>query len=402
MCVVVSSFYSCLKSKKEKLPKNVVETISQSAALNRVALNRTIVEYLDNDTLKLQAAYYLISNLLHQYWVDHCVVDSADSIFAIEPHSFFSGQELRSYWDSLENTVEIHFKGKKFVRDIDTMRSEFLINNIEKSFKTKDFCWTESVSDSMFLNYVLPYRFGNEPIYNWRDSILTDYNWVFDSMNGNNDPARLVSLINDFVNQKYTYDDRYFYEANIQTYSGIKKSRIGNYQDISYLKASILRTFGIPATVDYIPHLDDSIGTFYFTVAFDSDGQSVPLLSKKEKNILQQSEIAKVYRRIFYTTQNSLNALKPISLQTPPFLGDYYCEDVTSEYVATNDIILDSNCCDTLMYIAVMNQDKWKAVDWSICKNGQVIFRDFGTKKPYQLTVMRKGKLVPICYQNQE
>lgn len=403
VCTFAFSFYSCLKSNEGKLPKIVVETIAQSSSLNRIALNETIGKYLDDDSAKLQAAYYLISNILHQYWVDYYLVDSTDSTqFTIDLSSFSSAHELRSYLDSLETSIGLHVEVRKFVRDIDTISSKFLINNIEKAFQTKKYTWTKEISDSMFFNFVLPYRFGNEPIFNWRDTILTDYKWVFDSMNGSTDPERLIHLVNESVNGKFLNDTKLYYKENIQTYSDIKKSKKGNYQDIAYLKASIMRTFGIPATIDYIPHFSDSIGTIFFATAFTNE-KTIPLLSKKEKtNYLLQSEIAKIYRRIFFTSENSLNILKPVSLLTPPFLGHYFYQDVTSDYVATNDLIFDSNCKDTLIYIAILNDKKWKAVDWSICKDKQVTFQNFGTKVPYQLTVMSKGNLVPLSLINQK
>ncbi|HPG34531.1 MAG TPA: hypothetical protein PLM34_11790, partial [Lentimicrobium sp.] len=108
----------------------------------------------------------------------------------------------------------------------------------------------------------------------------------------------------------------------------------------------------------------------------------------------KKNKIPKVYRRIYSKNPNSLFAIKELSLSTPPFIGHYHYEDVTSDYVPVSSVEFDVKNNDTLYYTAVYNDSMWRAVDWAITKSPQIIFQNHGQNISYQIMLVVNDSLV--------
>ncbi|MBU1369757.1 MAG: transglutaminase family protein [Bacteroidetes bacterium] len=390
---VLFTAHSCLKSDESGLPPAVVEVISQTGH-NRVELTKTIGQFIDsNDSLFLKSSYFLIANIAHQYAADYVVKNSQDQIIPFDPKAFDSFESMDKWWKAQKKSG-IGYDIKKFTLDKDTITADLLIATIKQAISSRSYPWSESYSDEDFYRYILPYRFGNEPIHDWRTPILQDFSWIFDSLQNNQEPEKIMQLVNDYVDEIYLFDKRYLRSPQVQTYAEIKNSRRGNQLDIAHLKAAVMRTFGIPATIDYVPYLADSIYGFHFAVAQNKRGSFVPLLPQSEKTIFKSKKIPKVYRRIYHSLDSSLFALKNLSLKTPPYLGHYHYLDVSEQYLDADDLSLKPKSKDTLFYIGVFNDNKWRAVDWAISKNSLVTFHALGQGINYQLLEMKNDTLV--------
>ncbi len=192
--------------------------------------------------------------------------------------------------------------------------------------------------------------------------------------------ASLTHLISKHIDSLYSFDKRFVKQAHVLSYNEIKKTKRGNYTDLAYQKIRLLRAFGIPATLDYTPHISDTNQGFAWAVAMNKNAEFVPLLPPGTEDLfLSSGRIPKVYRRIFHDNENSLFAKKNLEVTTPPFIGHYHYQDVTQEYFATSQVVLNIACPDTLVYLAVWNDDEWKAVDWSDCRNSQAHFQQLAT-----------------------
>ena len=72
--------------------------------------------------------------------------------------------------DSLSNIEPV---GYKKVYDMNVITAEFLIENIDLSFEVWENPPISKYYDfNIFCEYVLPYRFANEPLSNWRKKCL--------------------------------------------------------------------------------------------------------------------------------------------------------------------------------------------------------------------------------------
>lgn len=385
---------SCLKSTDPGLPRQVVDAI-QGTGVNRIELTKTVAEYIEStDTSRLHAVYYLIANIPHQYAVDYEIKDTLSNIYDFVPMAFASYEDAELFWKSKENkNGGLHYIPQKYTLDRDTITADFLIQNIEDAFLTKTFAWTHPYTGMCFEKYVLPYRFGNEHLNHWRREILHDFKWLIDQYEHEQSPDTLIHFVNDYVNKEYTFDKRFLRLPNPQSYAEISLTKKGNYQDLAYLKASLLRGIGIPATIDYVPFLADTAQAFYFAVAQNDRGQFVPLLPPNTAYLFEKKHIPKVYRRTFDVVKSSLFAIKQLSLKTPPFIGHFHYLDVTESYFSTSTIEFIKEGKDTLVYIAVTNDKKWKATDWKINHDEQVLFQQMVEGPKYAMGIMKNDSL---------
>lgn len=382
---------SCLKSKKPGLPADVVSVIS-ATGFNKIELTKTIAKYFESgDSLKLKAAYFLISNMSRKYAMELETTDTAGNLIQINPLNYENGTDFLSHWDSINSQVGgIVYKAKKFTLDTDTITSDLLINTIESAILSQSLPWAKNYDFETFLHYTLPYRIGNESIEDWRTFLTHQFSWINDSAGNTQSPEKIAYMVNNYVNQNFSFNLRHIKNPHLQTLTELFQHKTGNYQDLSYLKTMILRSFGIPSTVDYIPFIADSTYSFYFAVFMDSKGQFQPLIDQQTQSFLRSTNrIPKVYRRIFHNIDSSLFALKKISLTTPPFLGHYHYLDVTSHYAPTKTIQFETICPDSLVYLSVFNDKKWRPVDWSKCSNNKSVFQNVASNIAFKLTYLK-------------
>ena len=388
---------SCLKSDNPGLPADVVDAIAQTGH-NRVELTKTIGYFIDaDDSIYLKSAFFLIANMPHQYAVDYTIKNEKNQEIDFEPGDFVSYGAMENWWSTQQSKGHhLFYETKKYSLDKDTINAELLISTVNQAVASRSYPWSKAYTTTDYFQYILPYRFENEHIYDWRTTILNDFSWIADSVQKNAKAEDVIQLINDYVNTNFVFDKRYLRVASVQTYPEIMLSRRGNQSDLAHLKASIARSFGIPATIDYTPYLSDSISGFFFAVAQDSRGKFNPMLPVNSIDLFKKNKIPKVYRRIFVQNEASLFAQKNLSLKTPQYIGHYHYLDVSSDYLTVEDIDFRNNTSDTLYYIGVHNDKKWRAVDWTISKDSLVSFRDMGKGINYQLLIMQNDSLVRV------
>lgn len=389
MVMVLPLAVACLKSTRPGIPDSVVSVINLTG-FNRVELTKTIARYFEStDTLKLLSAYFLIENMELQYAVEFSLqTDSSDQNPYFNPLDFDSFKAVKYFLDSIEaRHNKPAFKARRFVLDRDTLSAEILINTIELAVESTQFPWADYYGKEAFFKYVLPYRIGNEMPDNWRLDVLPLRNSIKENSVGITQPRYIAEKVNKLVDSLVQFDKRMLKMPNEQKISELLSQGFGSQRDINYFKAKLLRSLGIPSAVDYVPYLADSLHAFYFAVFMDVDGLFKAVDSKAVVEVMQlPAKVPKVYRRVFYAVENSLFALKSIEKPTPPYLGHYHYTDVTGNYVPVRTINYTGFCPDTLIYISVFNDGKWRAVDWSVCKDNQAVFSNFSIGPAYEFT----------------
>ncbi len=380
---------SCLKSTKPGLPAEVVQTIN-ATGFNRVQLTKTISNFLDPaDSLQREAASFLIGNMQRQYSLDYKLTDSLDNEFIYNPLTICEPDSFLLFWQKMEDQKgPLNYKSEKFTLDRDTITAEFLTETILQTLNSRSLPWTQPYTKAQVLSYVLPYRVANEHIDNWRP-FLNDFflDKIPSEIQKNADAV--AHFLNDYINDRFKFDIRFIKQAQLQTVEELFQTKAGNYQDISVLKVKTLRSLGIPASLDYIPYFADSLYSYYFAAFINAEGafEMLPNLGH-DQLFSQEKNIPKIYRRIYKELDTGLFAQKDISLTTPPFLGHYHYLDVTSNYIPVQEVHFQSFCPDSIIYLTVFNDKKWRAVDWAICKNNQAVFSNVGANVQFQFAVL--------------
>lgn len=148
-----------------------LENALKLAGENRCELEKVLYHYSQNpsDSLKLQAATFLIENMPGHYTLEGPLINACrKKIDTDTTASYFAKKTLDislSHMDQFRHTAN-----KK--EDVQNIKAEFLIRHIDRSFENLNlYPWLEDIPFDLFLEYILPYRFANERLDLWIDSL---------------------------------------------------------------------------------------------------------------------------------------------------------------------------------------------------------------------------------------
>ncbi|WP_372775262.1 hypothetical protein [Mangrovibacterium sp.] len=340
---------------------------------NRQQLEEVIEHYKGKgEKDKLHAAYYLISNMKDKGTYINELVNSNGNPVGFNISNFKNEKEQNAWLDSIQAVHgDLHVK-EEFLPDLEHITSDFLINNIDKAFEVKynsPFC--QNISDSIFYENILPYRVSYEKLENWRDSVLTEFSGLKDSIYGFSTVLAATNFIDNIYQKKFKYGgSRYFKQKEVRCYSELLHDKAGKCDDMCNLVVMGLRTLGIPSGFDGIQYkrANDEVGHGWCFVYDIKTGKNYPFdaLSNNGPGLfnLRYKNSPKVFRKQFSSIND--NSIKNNhSIIHPVFFEDNSL-DVTSEYFETVSIsiTLDSLYAEPV-YLNIWHRGEWKPVDYS-------------------------------------
>lgn len=343
-------------------PDTPLNFVLQYSGENRPELEKVLRHYSQNpgDSLKLQAAIFLIENMPGHY----------------NPESPI----LKKYWKKVDTIKSVPYYQKKILQmipydylrfkpqmkykeDIKHIRADFLIHNIDQAFRQwKSYPWLESIGFDTFKEYLLPYRIANEPLDYWRDSLSPFLPKIQDHLLHFHTKGYSLHDI-----QQNCYLPIPNFNALIPDH-GLKDFKF-ECTAHSKLDLFVSRIIGIPSTIDFIPHYADRNGCHEWTTAIDPNQKSAYIFQT------QIYKAAKIYRRTFSHHPVALPAKEEY---IPPLFKDPFKTDVTGLYLHTAAVSLKVPQGTTNTYLAVFNNLQWKPVAWSKAHKGQAIFEELG------------------------
>lgn len=156
-----------------------VEHILQLAGDNRAELELVLNHFKNNpDPLKFRSAKFLVENMPYNYSNAGNAVEYVDSAFRIS--SCYPIEQRDSIFASvafsdslLSSTVAV---------DLKSLKADYLIQMINEACDMwNQVNWNREYDESIFFDYVLPYRLINEPISLWRSSVKENYPFLYTS-----------------------------------------------------------------------------------------------------------------------------------------------------------------------------------------------------------------------------
>jgi len=360
---------------------------------------RKVLDYYSNpeDSLKLRAAEFLIQNMENHFYYQTDSKAKIDSFFrninvGLNIDSF---QNKDLYWWLRDEVMNITVASglrdgslakPRYLRrpDINNIKAEFLIENIEYAFKAWEFPWARDYSFENFCKYILPYRYGNEEPVAWRKLLYEEYVWIKDSIKNSNDPLEAASYLNKQFNYVMSMAD--------MTYrNGIKLNVFNQKDALVYgicnesagFGVCVLRALGIPSTVVVIPRwsnrpggheltgmLDDENNWHYFE--FGEDGPEVDRDLRPPKIFLKQF--------------HKMNRFIPV------------LEDASERLMKVVDLEVKVNAKkDDEIYLCVFGNLKWYPLIEGENLLSKAVFRNVG-KAPYlyMAAVKSRDGLKPV------
>lgn len=366
-----------------------------------------VLEYYKNDTLKREAAMFLIENMSGKYFYTGELIDKYDTLFSIYDSLHKSGnhahnppvirramKKLQEQYGSLEpHRLTLN-------KDCRYLSSEYLIQNIDWAVKA----WQTNpllrlLDFSTFCEYILPYRAGREYPDVYRERFYNEFHVLRDTCA--NDTTALLKAFRQAI-----YTDRYFGQSQTMWQYSIDPSvnqmirgRKGSCDHTCNLYTWIMRSCGIPIAIDYVMNWGNRGMGHSWNVLILENGRTFPFDPFTEKKATLKYKPAKIFRRMYST--NWLPDDVPTHKDVPAYLISPSSKDVTHEYVPTFDVKLK---CDyipiqkSIRYavICTFGDKAWQPIYWGTINNEIVNFKNMAADVCYMAAYYHQGELTPL------
>ena len=404
--LILSFLLLSCKSTSSKL-----EISLQKAGTNRIELEKVIEHYKHSgDQLKLKAAYYLIENLPDQYHYEGKTIDQYSRLCLSIDSVISSGEELD--FNHLKDSLKAQFDtiretDLRKVNDIEAIKSDFMIDNIEDAFAAWNYPWARKLSFNQFCEYILPYKVKNEIPENWKKYFQIRYKRITDSLKDNTDAKEVCTLINNDLKKWFYFSDLSFpYDPS---FTNLIKSRSGKCPEEAQIAAYAMRALGIPVSLDYVPMWANRTNRHDWNGFIVDDQKTIAFLGTeidpgpyKIEFAMPgslRSKRAKIFRYCFDEQQESLAKQVTDLEEIPSLFRSARYKDVTKQYIPTSSISLtfDERANDQEnAYLCVFNNGKWKPISWAKVHHSKASFADMGKEIIYLPTVYEDGDCTPI------
>ena len=382
-----------------------VEKVLAEAEDNRGELQQVLDHYAaEGDSLKLDAARYLIGNMQGHSYVTYYLHDTTDTEIPFNVDDYEDYAALTAANDTLEDEHGLlDFSRHDPMYDIHTITAEFLIENIDYAFRAwRERPWARGLNYEDFRDYVLPYRGSNEPLESWRPALFDKYADIASQLDDSTDPLEATVLINRDIMTWFGFDPRYYYHPTDQSFSEMKASGLGRCEDMTNITIYAMRANGIGVTSDYTPHWANTGNNHAWNAILAPNGEVIPFMGAEANpgEYHLANKLAKAYRKNFAMQPENLTFQEKKQEKVPRWLGGKTYRDVTSDYVevcqvevAFEEAIPDSV---DIAYLCVFNSGEWKAIHWGRIVDGHALFTDMGKGIAYLPALYLNEKIVPF------
>jgi hypothetical protein len=404
--ILILIFVSC----SHKYPKDVSAALDK-AGDNRGELEKVLTHYAAlRDTLKLDAAYFLIKNMESHYSFKGDVVDAYNKLFD-DARSRVRNKETYIPWDSLSAIyLETREASPIPAPDLENITADFLIKNIDSAFAVWRRPIARDIDFAEFCEFLLPYRVSDEPLGDWRKVVLARFGKAGDAAQLANDFTSGCDLINDTLMGKFLiglgspvncpYTPRLEDLLLLQT---------GTCNDAGKLTTEIMRALGVPVATDFTPNWGNAgLGHSWNVVLYQHKTipfmgtESDPGLTKLGYN--RQSGIKrkmpKVYRNTYAAQEARVAFLREQGPDVPDVFLNVNVTDVTRDYMPVADVRVPlGDIPDGVhaVYLCVFDNQGWTAVQSGTIKDHSVVFTDMGRGIVYLPMYYEKGTYLPAA-----
>ncbi|MBC9798670.1 hypothetical protein [Sinomicrobium weinanense] len=402
-----------------------VKRVLSAAGENRQELEKVFNTYKKNpgDSLKLKAAFFLVSHMpgkygyrssqLQRYKALFKEIEKIEDYKGLMPPLFMgdSYPEVDSLWNNLSESHRLSpNQALPIVNDIQYIDSKYLIENIEYAFKAWELPWAKHLDFEEFCNYILPYRFKDEPLTRWRPYICDYYSKKIDSLAklGIKNPEKICNFLNRDLSSWWRYSkiiSKYPISMEIED---LFSAKMGSCTHHTQLGLYVMRTFGLPVSHEQIPQYGNrSLGHDFNSLLIsenkflDFEIGNLELGSVVEARHKWNFMIPKIYRQTWSYNKSSLFNQTKNKNDIPPYFKNPFIKDVTHKFIKTTDIELQIDKPYQIyehVYLCVFDNHDWYAVDWAEInkKKNIAVFTNVGLNIIYMPMVYTERKYIPV------
>ena len=402
-CLLMVLLFSCRKE------PDYLENALRFAGENRPELEKVLAHYSSdlNDSLKLKAAKFLIKNMPGHYsFKDTTLINNyynqIDSILDVYKDDPYNKEMV--YIEKITNTGRLEIS---VVQDIHCITSEFLINNIDRSFHAwQQGEWASHINFDDFCEYILPYKEQEgQPLNNWRTDYadfcerLKYFKYCSQLANSSYHACEAVnSELIDRMNPKIITPD-YSY-LPIRKLSTLMKIPIGTCNDYSFIATSVMRAKGIPVVTDFTPQWPFRSLSHSWNVLLENTGLHIAFMGAETPlGVLHKKDhkMAKAYRKT-YAINREIEQLNRSEKYVPKVLQNLFFKDVSDEYMVTKDIECRiKNKKSNYAYLAVFNNKDWIPIQWGKVSGNRVVFKKMGKNIMYMPVIYERNTAIAFA-----
>lgn len=392
---------SCASNQNKEL-----ENILRFAGENRFELEKVLTHY-QNDSLKLEAARFLILNMPGHGTYSNEKTDTfytaLDTLLPYDRNIEQSLEKINLLIDKTSANI-----GLKLKEDIHFIKADFLINNIDLAFEAwqKD-PFARQLDFDDFCEYILPYRIGEEPLEYWRDSITPRYNKIKELgyMEGSEYSTYWACCaVNDSLKNEYRPQLNHDNWTVTRKYSILRRIPYGTCQSYAELATYVMRAKGIPVMIDYTPQWPFRSMGHSWNVVKANNGVNIPfggVDTNPGDRHKPDAKMAKVYRKTYGINWESLACKKP----QEPIPGEFrspFIKDVSNEYFKGADVEIplefEPSKPREFVYLYVFDNKEWIPVSFAEKKGKKARFTQMGRDILYLPAYHNQNKPIPASY----
>ena len=405
---VIALFCTCYK-------RSDLSTALYYAYDNKEELENALRHYMfeDPNPEKLAAAQFLIENMPGHYSYSSSEIYSyyayADSILA---DTSLTPEQQR---DSLLAKTDSRFVAMPFLktRDIEIVKADYLIDNIDKSYAQWKTCpWASHLSFEDYLEWLLPYKAVEfQELDAWRDTMLACFGTCLEHPVKNDVEYNTTLGVAEMIrNEAYHVLNRH----GLYTRAGLPlltahlqvSQTFGDIPDYALTAVLAFRAAGVPAVLDETP-----VGSRYTAAT-----KWYVILSDRGEELTSEWDLAtmigggffpdergpKVYRNTYVINKERLDYLRYAKFCYPFELGK---KDVTSKYFLTSDLEIPIDMVPRIklndMYVLIASavrddMNPWRIVDFGTMKRGKACFHDMGREVLYRVMGYEGNRLINL------
>lgn len=384
-----------------------MDAVKELAGNNWPELQKVLDYYKNgNDEQKYKAAQFLISNMLYdKYSYEGDIISKYDTILymyqALRADSIYTGdpENIKQVWDSLEKKHgKINPSTLTKVYDCQTLSAAFLIRNIEAAFKA----WRNSPlynpeEFENFCEYILPYRAGNEKVEQYRHRYYARHSLIADTS------TSVKNLLKGF-HAEFTKKQKYASSNLLWNYpidlssKQMEIARRGNCEKLCIQYAQILRSCGLPVTIDRAIWANRSIGHTWHCLLLDKN-RFFPFDAFDKDSMMLTYKAAKIFRKTYSMRKEP--DLKQKATDLPAELLKNNEIDITDLYVKTANITVEltegkkMNHPQQYAVICVFDNKDWRAVHYGKILDNKVTFTKMATGVAYIAAYYQNSNYIP-------
>ncbi len=380
------------------------------AGKNQSELRQVIKHYSKNpaDSLKRKAAIFLVENMQPHYtfysynWDLLCKSLSSDYL------QHLIGADYVSNYDSIFDTFETKLNDYDLRYDKDTIKSNYLIENIDNAFKLLKQPQSKYLKFSNFCEYILPYKIGNEKFTNWRNYFYNKYYPLYTSIYKKKGDSASYYFCDTLKNIIKPQIHSHYLAPDIDPIT-LEKLKVGSCIEFARLISYICMSVGVPVSIDFVPYWGRKNGSHEWNTLLVPSEKPLDFGASDNNKLgyhLKSNEVyslwvaPKIYRRTYSLNKTGLAYLHKKE-EIPEIFNDSCFIDVTSEYYKV--INIKSELKNNIQkrkyaYLAVSSRNEWTPVQWAEIKDEKAQFCSMNKNIVYLSCYYVNGQILPAGY----